>query len=78
MPTVLRVEGYRFYFFSDEHLPIHIHVKKGGANAKITLVPEIELDRNHGFKPGELKKIFKIVEENYDFMVNKWNETFNQ
>ena len=32
MPTVLRIEGFRFFFFSDEHDPSHIHVEKGEKN----------------------------------------------
>ena len=27
MPTVLFLFGLRFFFYSEEHLPIHIHVK---------------------------------------------------
>ncbi|MGB0788697.1 MAG: DUF4160 domain-containing protein [Marinirhabdus sp.] len=27
MPTVLRLRGYRFFFYSNEHLPIHVHVE---------------------------------------------------
>ncbi|MBQ7252826.1 MAG: DUF4160 domain-containing protein [Kiritimatiellae bacterium] len=29
MPTVLSQDGYRFYFFSNEHEPMHVHVKCG-------------------------------------------------
>ena len=29
MPTVLRVDGFRFFFFSNEHTPEHIHIEKG-------------------------------------------------
>ncbi|WP_416188603.1 DUF4160 domain-containing protein [Proteiniphilum sp.] len=35
MPEVLRKQGFIFYFFSDEHLPIHIHVRKGDGGSKI-------------------------------------------
>ncbi|MGD9554716.1 MAG: DUF4160 domain-containing protein [Arcobacteraceae bacterium] len=35
MPTVLRVEGFRFFFFSDEHLPLHIHVEKGDGYIRV-------------------------------------------
>ena len=35
MPTVLLVEGYRFFFFSNEgQEPPHVHVRKGGGVAK--------------------------------------------
>ncbi|WP_339864042.1 DUF4160 domain-containing protein [uncultured Algoriphagus sp.] len=30
MPTVLRENGYRFFFYSNEHLPKHTHVEKSG------------------------------------------------
>lgn len=28
MPEILRMFGMRFYFYSREHEPIHVHVKK--------------------------------------------------
>jgi hypothetical protein len=38
VPTVLRWNGYRFFFFSNEGAePPHIHVDKGGATAKFWL-----------------------------------------
>jgi len=49
MPTVLRWEGFRFYFYSHEpNEPPHIHVDGGGASAKFWLRP-LALARNHGF-----------------------------
>ena len=35
MPTLFTVFGIRFYFYLDEHLPIHVHVDCGGKKAKI-------------------------------------------
>ena len=29
MPTLLRIFGLRFFFYLDEHLPIHLHVECG-------------------------------------------------
>jgi len=31
MPTVFTLFGYRFWFYGNDHTPIHIHVKKGGS-----------------------------------------------
>ncbi len=28
MPTVFYIKGYRFMFYSDDHEPIHVHVKR--------------------------------------------------
>ncbi|MCK5463385.1 MAG: DUF4160 domain-containing protein, partial [Bacteroidales bacterium] len=40
MPTVLRVKGYRFFFFSNEgNEPIHIHVEKAESYVKFWLDP---------------------------------------
>jgi hypothetical protein len=49
MPTVLRWNGYRFYFFSNEGSePPHIHVDKGGNSVKYWLEP-VSMARNFGF-----------------------------
>jgi hypothetical protein len=40
MPTLLRVEGFRFYYFSEERQePPHVHVRKGDSVAKLWLLP---------------------------------------
>jgi hypothetical protein len=40
MPTVLKVQGYRFFFFSQEgNEPPHIHVEHGDKVAKYWLNP---------------------------------------
>lgn len=44
MPTVLTVEGFRFFFYSNENdEPPHVHVEKAEGTAKIWLSPvEVE------------------------------------
>lgn len=56
MPTILLAFGLRFYFYSDEHLPIHVHVENAEGRAKFSLEPNIELIKNEGMKPKDLKK----------------------
>lgn len=34
MPKVFEKDGYLFFFYMNEHLPIHIHVMKNGKKAK--------------------------------------------
>jgi hypothetical protein len=46
MPTVFKFFGMQFYFWSNEHEPIHIHVKKGRCLAKFVIEPDIELVEN--------------------------------
>jgi hypothetical protein len=76
MPTVLRVKGFRFFFYTNEHLPIHIHIEKDNKTAKFNLEP-LELVYSRRFKAPEISEIRKIVAENAEILTNKWNEYFN-
>jgi hypothetical protein len=67
----------QFYFWSNEHEPIHIHVKKGSCLAKFVVEPSIELIENKGFKPQELKLAETIIEENRDIVITLWKSWFN-
>lgn len=77
MPTVFILFGYIFKFYSNEHNPIHIHVIKGGKNAKFTILPVV-LVENHGLKPAELKLVMTVIEENEDVIADHWNSYFNR
>lgn len=51
MPKVFEINGYRFFFFSNEgdpREPCHIHVRRGNGLAKFWIDPEIRLQRNEG------------------------------
>ena len=76
MPTILSVNGFRFFFYSNDHLPIHIHIEKGGATAKFNLMP-LEFVKSNKFSAKDLKEIRLIIEDNTNFLMEKWNEYFN-
>jgi hypothetical protein len=67
----------QFYFWSNEHEPVHIHVKKGRSLAKFAVEPAVELVDNKGFKPQELKLAETIIEENRDIILTLWKSWFN-
>jgi len=76
MPTILIVEGFRFFFYSNEgNEPPHIHVEKGDSTGKYWLDPVIEV-YYYGFTITERRKIRKIIAKNQAFLKNKWNEYF--
>lgn len=52
MPTILFLFGLRFFFYSDEHLPMHVHVKNGDGKAKIS-IETAEVVENNGLKPAD-------------------------
>ena len=79
MPTVFRVDGFRFFFYSNEGTPLepmHIHVQKAGAEAKFWLNPEIVLDRSDGFDAKTLRKLLSVVQSNKNIIEDRWNEYF--
>lgn len=75
MPTLFYLFGYRFFFWSNEHDPVHVHVSKGDAEAKYNIYGP-ELVYNHGFKKNELRMIESIIEENQEVIELRWKENF--
>jgi hypothetical protein len=65
-------------FYSNDHEPIHVHVVKGGAEARFQVLPEVVLLDNRGLKPAELKLAESIMEENKEIIAARWNEFFNK
>jgi hypothetical protein len=76
MPTILKVKGYRFFFFSREELRQHIHIQCQKGEAKFWLDPQIELAKNYKLSRKELNEIEKIIEEHYDEFIKAWEEHF--
>ena len=73
MPTVMNIDGYRFFFFAHEgNEPPHIHVEKAGQEAKFWLDPP-RLARNHGFAAHELRIIARHVHDNKGRLLEAWN-----
>ena len=78
MPTVLRVEGFNFFFFAaDRNEPPHIHVERGDGAAKFWLNP-IKIDYSRRFKKQEIKRATEIIEEHQNFLMDRWNEYFEE
>ena len=48
-----------FFFYPNDHEPIHVHVEYQGTFAKIQVAPEIIVIENCGLKPQTLKKHLK-------------------
>ena len=50
MPKVFEKDGYRFFFYSNEHRPNHVHVRYGGGEAVFDMEPAVELRESLGLK----------------------------
>ena len=75
MPTILFLFGLRFFFYSDEHLPMHVHVKNGDGKAKIN-IETAEIIENNGIKPADLKKAIDAVKQYKEDMIKEWKAYF--
>jgi hypothetical protein len=76
-PTLLRQQGYRFFFFSREESRMHVHVYCHEGEAKFWLEPQLELARNYKLSRFQLKEIENIIEEHYDEFVTAWRTYFS-
>lgn len=75
MPTLLNVDGFKFFFYANEHEPKHIHVMKNDDFAKINL-ENCEIVYNY-LKPKDLKFAVKILKDNKKNFERIWDEWFN-
>lgn len=77
MPTVLEIEGFRFFFYSaDRNEPPHIHVRKAGQEAKFWLNP-VRPARIGRFKQVDFRRMTEILEEKQAYFLERWYEQFN-
>ena len=78
MPTVLRVGGHRFFFYSNEgNEPSHIHVQKAENYAKFWLQP-VQLAESIGYSSKELRYVQDIIIEHSKLLLEAWYEHFTQ
>ena len=76
MPTILRVEGYRLYFYSHEPgEPPHVHIDKGSATAKVWL-HDASVARSSGFTAQELGKLQRLVRGEQVVLKGAWDAFF--
>lgn len=76
MPTIFKQNGFRFFFYSNDHLPRHIHIEKAGKTAKFNLNP-IELVVSKKFSANELREIRILIQINLELINASWDEYFN-
>ncbi|MGH2270868.1 DUF4160 domain-containing protein [Anaerohalosphaeraceae bacterium U12dextr] len=79
MPAIFRYKGYRFFFYSNEGYPrepLHVHIRKADAVAKIWLEPELSVASSYGMTSAELNELCRVAEDNKKLIQEYWNEHF--
>jgi hypothetical protein len=76
MSTLLRIDGFRFFFYSSEgQEPPHAHVEKGDGEAKLGL-PPVQLVYSYRLTPTELRSVRELIFQHQAAFVERWNEHF--
>ena len=74
MPTLLKLNGFKFFFYSNEHEPKHIHIMKNDEFAKINL-ENLEVLFS-SFKSKDLAFVLKVIKEHKNEFERTWDEYF--
>lgn len=74
MPEVFRLFGMRFFFYANEHLPMHIHVQNADGKARFNITPQVKLLFNKGLKPSDIKLAEAIIKENINTIIKAWED----
>ena len=79
MPTVFIKDGVRFFFYSNDHRPIHVHVhvKRGDGEATFAVEGEVVLRESVGLKTKELARAEDLAIEHQELIIEKWHEYFD-
>ena len=75
MPTLLNLNGFKFFFYANEHDPMHIHVSRGDEFAKIELAT-FKVTRST-LKPKDLKQALEITEAHQQSFMEAWHDYFH-
>ena len=77
MPTLLQVEGFRFFFYSEErNEPPHVHVERGDAEAKFWLDP-LRL-ATYRMTRAEQRRMQELVLQHQALFKERWREYFSR
>lgn len=76
MPKIFEKEGYRFFFYRNEHSPIHVHVRHGGGEAVFTIDPEVDLREAVALNTRQLSRAEDLINEHIQLIRQTWHEHF--
>ena len=85
MPKIFEYFGFIFYFYSNEHEPIHVHVQHGGKESVFELVmmdgklTELRIRAKHGVDPlsnKDQRTASEFIEKYHKNIIDKWVRFF--
>ncbi len=76
-PTVFREGGFRFFFYSNDHHPIHVHVRYQNGEAVFDVEDGVDLRESYGLKIKDLTKAEELANAHKELIIQKWHEYFD-
>jgi Domain of unknown function (DUF4160) len=80
MPTILMVQGWRFYFYANEgNEPMHVHAVKGDADCKYWIYADrfdIEEEFEYNCSPRLRREVRRIIFTHFDEICAAWRGRF--
>lgn len=76
MPKIFEAEGFKFFFYSNDHPPIHVHVRKGEAEAIFRVEPTVELRESVAFNVRELSRAEDLINDHVELVKQTWRKHF--
>ena len=76
MPKIFEKDGFSFFFYMNEHVPVHVHVRKQGKLAKFEIVNGGAVPVFGKLSKSDMAKAEEFATENSELIVKKWFETF--
>lgn len=85
MPKIFEYLGFIFFFYSNDHKPLHVHARYGEYESVIELeilegkLVNIKFKRSTGYKPIPVtyrKDIEKFISAYYLKIVEKWTQFY--
>jgi hypothetical protein len=78
VPRIFEKDGYIFFFYSNDHEPIHVHVRKGNGEAVFLVQDEVSLRESEGLKVAELAKAELLAKANRELIIRSRHEHFDR
>jgi hypothetical protein len=73
MPVVLRVGGFVFSFYSNDHEPAHVHCANGDGVATIQIATAETVSRMGAMRDKDARRAEALVAEHRDLLQEAWN-----
>ncbi len=78
MPTILYINGWRIFFYSNENNePIHVHAQKGDTEVKYWIKEtayDIEEANSYNLSAKDRREIRKLLFDHFEYIISKWDE----